>query len=254
MTPCNTRYRAMAAILLCGIALSGTGCNRWLELKAVEATPTAAADDSGSPSVGRVPAVITSLTVSQNGAAIAPASDIEHRVLDTLADTQLFSRLIYPGYTEAAPADPFVRAKLSVATFPEPHAGAAAWKGIVIGASMFLLAPVLPLEYDYGARMTLEVELEDGTTHRYLAAAEGTARYHLFGATHLATEELQGQVLDSCLAQLRRELVKDRQFVQGAAFAKHQPEPRTGEVAAIPAVAPMHRQTRTISILRSEPR
>lgn len=204
---------------------------------------------------GQVQAVLTAISVSQNGAVIAPAGDLERRVLDALAETQLFSKLTYPNYREAAPSDEHIRAKLAVALFPDPHAGTAALKGIAIGASMFLLTPVLPLEYEYAARMTLELEREDGTTHRYNVGAEGSAHYYLFGATHLAADELKAKIVDACLTQLQRELVRDRQFVEARFFAKAAPPPAgTPEFNAIPTLAPTHRPTRTISILRSTPR
>lgn len=66
------------------------------------------------------------------------------------------------------------------------------------------------------------MERPDGTSHRYQAQAQGTAFYHLFGATPLAVEELRAEVIETCLAQLQRELVKDREFVQAAYVAKQQ--------------------------------
>ncbi len=252
MTHTAARYRVFSLLVLVGLSLSTMGCNRWVELKAGEPMTVKSGEPTGSDSAMRVPAILSTIAVSQNGSTMAPPNDLEHRVLDTLADTQLFSRLVYPGYADLTPEDQHVRAKLSVALFPEPHAGAAAWKGIVIGASMFVLAPILPLEYEYGARMTLELEREDGTTHQYTVHAEGVARYHLFGATHLAVDELKAQVLDTCLTQLRTELVKDRMFVQAGYLARNRAEPRAGsEFTAIPTTSLTHRTTRTISILRS---
>lgn len=257
MTPRTTRTnrkpRLSAALtLLLGLSLLSTGCSRWVEMNAIEAAEPHAPAVTPQHGGMRVPAVLSSFTVLQNGSTMAPTSDLEHRVLETLADTELFSRLVYPGYRDLQPTEDQVRAKLTVSLFPEPHAGAAAWKGIVIGASMFLLAPVLPLEYDYGARMTLELVQADGSSHQYSASAEGTARYHLFGATHLATDEVKAQVLESCLSRLRQELVKDRQFVQAAYFAKHQPSERSAdEFGAIPASVTMSRKSGAISILRT---
>jgi hypothetical protein len=187
--------------------------------------PPPAAHTAGA--VGPIPAVVTSILVTQNGTRQVATPELERRVLDRLAHTELFGRLLYPAYAEDPPSREHVRATLSVQTHSDPHSGGAALKGIVIGASMFLLTPLLPLEYDYGAAMTLEIERPDGTSHRYNAHAEGTAFYHLFGATPLATEELRAEVLESCLDQLQRELVKDREFVQAAYVAKHQVAPDT---------------------------
>ena len=76
-----------------------------------------------------------------------------------------------------------VRARLLFDEAVDPHAGSAAWKGIVIGASMYLLAPFIPLEYDYAAHLSLELERWDGQIKRYESQSAGTARYYLFGAT-----------------------------------------------------------------------
>ena len=252
MTPLYTRTMKMLLASALSLQLSATGCSRWIEVKAGETMAEPSRTSGGSMTLERVPAVLTGIAVSQNGSAMPPAAQLERRVLDTLAETRLFSKLVYPEYGTSAPLDQHVRAKLSVALFPEPHAGAAAWKGIVIGASMFLLTPVLPLEYEYGARMTLDLEHEDGRTHRYTAIAEGVAHYHLFGATHLAADELEAKILETCLAQLHRELVKDRQFVQAGYLAKRNTSPQDGgEFTAFPTASPSPRQTRTISIIRS---
>ncbi|MFO0773862.1 MAG: hypothetical protein U0172_04250 [Nitrospiraceae bacterium] len=246
----NTLHNRYALLSLLGLSLLMPGCSRWIEMNGVtplDSAPTAAA--SGDPAL-RVPAVLSSMSVSQNGSPVMPSSELEHRVLDTLSNAQLFSRIVYPAYSDLQPADDHVRAKLSVALFPEPHAGAAAWKGIVIGASMFTLTPLLPLEYGFGARMTLELEHADGRTRQYSAAADGTAHYHLFGATHLATDELKARVLAACLNQVRQEIMKDRQFVQAGYLAKHQAD-GYGDGAVIPTSAPVHRKSGSVTLYRS---
>ena len=203
------------------LAIASTGCSRWMQITGVPPSELApVADTAGA--VGPIPAVVTGIQVTQNGTRQVATPELERRVLDRLVHTGLFGRLLYPAYAEDPPSREHVRATLTVDTQSDPHSGGAAFKGIVIGASMFLLTPLLPLEYDYGAIMTLEVNRPDGTSHRYKAQARGTAFYHLFGATPLAIEELRAEVIETCLAQLQRDLVKDREFVQAAYVAKHQ--------------------------------
>lgn len=203
------------------LAVASTGCSRWMQINGAppsELPP--AAHKAGA--VGPIPAVVTGIVVTQNGTRQVATPELERRVLDRLAQTELFGKLQYPAYADDPPSREHVRATLTVDAQSDPHSGGAAFKGIVIGASMFLLTPLLPLEHDYGATMTLEVERPDGTSHRYQAQAQGTAFYHLFGATPLAVEELRAEVIETCLAQLQRELVKDREFVQAAYVAKQQ--------------------------------
>src|SRR5262245_57115568 len=77
---------------------------------------------------------------------------------------------------------------------------------------MFILTPFLPLDYDYAAHVTLELERWDGQVRRYESQAAGTARYQLFGATPLMIDELKGHVTDSCLTALMEEVVRDTSF------------------------------------------
>jgi hypothetical protein len=72
-----------------------------------------------------------------------------------------------------------------------------------------LLAPVIPLEYSYESHMTIDFERWDGLTRRYSTSTKGSAFYNLFGATPLAIQELKGQVIDACLAELMQQVVHD---------------------------------------------
>jgi hypothetical protein len=106
----------------------------------------------------------------------------------------------------------FIRARLSFDEAIDPHPGDVAWKGIVIGVSMFTLAPFIPLEYDYSAHMTLELERWDGRVKHYESQSAGTAHYKMFGATPLMIDELKGHVTESCLTALMKQVVQDTAF------------------------------------------
>jgi len=77
---------------------------------------------------------------------------------------------------------------------------------------MFLLSPVIELDYDYAAQASLELERWDGQVKRYEARSAGTAPYHLFGATPIMIGELKGQVAEACLTELMDRLVRDTNF------------------------------------------
>ena len=102
-----------------------------------------------------------------------------------------------------------VTARLTMDETIDPHPGEAAWKGFVIGASMFLLSPVIELDYDYAAQASLELEHWDGQVKHYQARSSGRVRYNLFGATPIMIEELKGQVTAVCLNELMDQLVRD---------------------------------------------
>lgn len=204
----TSRYATPSFVL--GIALVATGCSHWIEL------PQLATDANTAPiSVAandRVSLVIETVRSTQNGAALTTSSELERHVLGAFEDTRLFSEYFQSGYAKPMAGRPHVRARLSIENTVDPHAGEAAFKGIVVGASMFLLAPVIELRYGYGSRMTLEVERWDGQIKRYTTTAAGIARYHLFGANPQVIEELKGQVTDRCLTVLLQQVMQDTSF------------------------------------------
>ena len=199
------------ALACCGLILTTFGgCSRWIEMTSPpvdinEQVPQVIARDE------QVPLILDRIQTSKNGSPQNSSSETEQRILGSLADIGLFSHLASAN-TVAETGGKSVRAKLQVDEAIDPHAGGAAWKGIVIGASMYILTPFLPLEYDYSAHLTLELERWDGVIKRYESQAAGTARYHLFGATPIMIDELKGHVTETCLTELARQIVKDTTF------------------------------------------
>jgi hypothetical protein len=108
---------------------------------------------------------------------------------------------------------------------------------------MFVLTPLIPLEYDYAAHVTLELERWDGQIKRYESQSAGTAHYHLFGATPLVIDELKGHVTESCLTGLMQQIVLDTPFFMASSaplpenpFRSVTVKGRRREPAAIPVV------------------
>ena len=201
-----------AVIGCCGLIITlTTGCARWIELKAT-------ADSSQEPNVRviardeQVPLVMGSVRMTRNGSPQNPSLETEQRVLGTLREIGLFSHLGDTASAEPPASEKFIRARLLFDEAVDPHPGDLAWKGIVIGASMFILTPFIPLEYDYAAHMTLELERWDGQVKRYESQSAGTAHYQFFGTTPLMIDELKGHVTESCLTALMQEIVRDTTF------------------------------------------
>jgi hypothetical protein len=160
----------------------------------------------------QVPLVIEQLQFTKNGAPQNPSLETEQRLLGSLKNLGLFSRLESVKGSEGSSSEKYVRARLSFDEAIDPHAGSAAWKSIVIGASMFLLAPAISLNYDYATHLTLELERWDGEVKRYESQSAGIAHYYLFGATPLMVEELRGHVTETCLSSLMQQLARDTTF------------------------------------------
>lgn len=202
-------FRASLAGLLTLATLAG--CTRWIDVM-----PAAAGrQESAARAIEeqeRVPLVMESFRLVTNGSPQNPSAAVERRVLNHVQETRLFSTLVPLGNAPGTATGKAVTARFVIEETVDPHSGETAFKGFVIGASMFLLSPAIELAYDYAAHATLELERWDGEVKRYAARSAGTARYHLFGATPIMIDELKGQVTEACLTQLVDQLVHDTTF------------------------------------------
>jgi len=231
----------------CGLVLT-TGCGHWIEVMAIptkgqEAISQTIAQDE------QVPLIMDRIRITRNGSPQNPSTETEQRILGSLGDLGLFSYLAGMNTAPQASNGKVIRARLVLDEAIDSHAGHAAWKGIVIGASMFILTPFLPLEYDYAAHVALELERWDGQIKRYESQSAGTARYQLFGATPIMIDELKGHVMETCLTQLAAQLVPDTQFYFASSAPLAEPGIRSvsvksrapelsGPSAVIPVSAP----------------
>jgi hypothetical protein len=226
---------------LAGLTLVlASGCSHWIEIAEQNGAPapleTTVTNDS------RVPLLLETIRATQNGAALATPIAFERQVLGAFEATKLFSQHFQSGYAQPATNQPHVKIRLSMNNSVEPHAGGAAWNGFLIGASMFLLAPVVTLDYDYGTQMTLEIERWDGQTKQYQASSSGTAHYHLFAASRHLIDELKGQVAETCLAQLLDQVIHDAPFYIAGEPVPSEPGIRTvsvGTKLSPPSVHPV---------------
>jgi hypothetical protein len=203
---------ALTIIVCCGLVATLTaGCGHRIELKAT-------ADSSPKPIVReiardeQVPLVVDSVGTTRNGSPQNSSLETEHRVLGTLREVGLFSRLGDMNSPEPPASEKFVRARLLFDETIDSHPSDVAWKGIVIAVSMYTLAPFIPLEYDYSEHVTLELERWDGRVKRYEGQSSGTAHYKIFGATPIMIDELKGHVTESCLTSLMEQVVRDTAF------------------------------------------
>ena len=197
----------------CVLALTlslGTACSHSIELTAP--ADTAPSANATVATDARVPLLLETIRVTHNGSSIAPPAILERQVLGAIEATRLFSQHYQSGYTQPAANQAHVTVRLSIDNLVEPHAGQAAWRGFLVSASMFTLAPFISLNYDYGAQMSLEMERWDGQTKQYTATSNGSAHYKLFGASPEIIEQLKGQVTEACLSSLLNQVIQDSAF------------------------------------------
>jgi hypothetical protein len=196
---------------LAGLATTTLGCTSWIDIKPSSTLQQESVTRSISND-DRVPLVMDGFRMMQNGTPQNPSTEVERRILHTMQETRLFSTLVPLGGHVDSIGDKLVTVRITFDETIDPHSGAAAWKGLVIGASMFLLSPVIELDYDYAAEASLELERWDGQVKRYTARSAGTVHYNLFGATPIMVGELKGQVTEACLTELMEQLVQDTNF------------------------------------------
>lgn len=214
------KKRVGAGLLAClSILLLGHACHSATQLN-LEGVPNGPAPlvQTSTPTGDRVPAALGVVRTLRNGAPLNPSVAFDQRVASTLRETQIFSQLIYPDHGQPAlEGQKYVTARLSLSETVDRYAGKNAFRGFVVGASMFLLTPFLPLEYSYALQMTLELQRWDGVTKHYTADSQGRIYYQLFNATPLLTEELKGRVAERCLQVLMVQLVNDAAFYRASA-------------------------------------
>lgn len=195
---------SFVGIVLC----TSAGCTRSIEVKPASGNAQPAVTHSLS-SDERVPLVMDSFQLSRNGAPQNPSMEAERRILNRVQETRLFSTLIPLGAQSDSLGEKVVSARITLDETIEPHSWLSAFKGIILGGSMFLLSPFIDFEYDYAARVGLELERWDGQVKRYEGTSSGTVQYKLFGATPVMIDELKGHVTEACLTDLTGQLVRD---------------------------------------------
>jgi hypothetical protein len=204
-------FRAAVVGVVGLLATVSIGCTRWIDvIPSSTSSPSSMAHSIADNE--RVPLVLDGFRLTKNGAPQDPSLGMERRIMNQVQETRLFSSLVPFGGNASSLGDKVITARITFHETIDPHAGEAAWKGFVIGASMFLLSSAIELDYDYAAHATLELERWDGEIKHYAARSAGTAHYNLFGATPIVIDELKGQVTEACLADLMDQLVRDTTF------------------------------------------
>ena len=206
----------------------GTGCSHWIEL--ADPTDISPSANATVATDARVPLLLETIRVTHNGSSVPPPAILERQVLGAIEATRLFSQHYQSGYQQPTANQAHVTVRLSIDNLVEPHAGQAAWRGFLVSASMFTLAPFISLNYDYGAQMSLEMERWDGQTKQYTATSNGSAHYNLFGANPEIIEQLKGQVTEACLSSLLNQVIQDSAFYLASHVQSHDHPIRTVSV------------------------
>ena len=98
----------------------------------------------------------------------------------------------------------------------ETNQGANAVKGFFIGATFFLLTPVIPLSYDFESDMHLLATRGDGKAKQYSAKGKGSASYQLYANAAMAGQEVRAKVTNNNINSLMNQLSLDANFLCGS--------------------------------------
>ena len=156
-----------------------------------------------APNGQRWPAYISGMTAKNSSLQ----AGFENRLIARLNDTGLFSDVIYGNYGRRPDAD-HVDVRLGVAESVDAHTAGNAAKGFFIGATLYLLAPALPLTYDYQSDWTLDVTWP-GNRRRTYTARCGASAYGTLFEEQAAANSVTGEAVDQCLNSLINQMAAD---------------------------------------------
>lgn len=160
------------------------------------------------------PVFISSINVRGNDVN----QGFERRVVAKINDTGLFKEVIY-GFYSRKPEPPYIDAKLDVSESMNDHAGSNAAKGFFIGASLWLLTPALPLNYDYTTEFDLDVVWPNNQRRSYKAECAGEAWGTLDQARN-ALAKLPGEVTEACLTSIANQMGADFNIMKSTFIGK----------------------------------
>lgn len=169
-----------------------------------------------------MPAILGGVVATLNGEEVNPSRDFEHRLLRTLGGTGLFSTI--RSQIGSTGPESCVRFSMGIDEDLDSHQGKAILHGFLIGLTLYLLTPALPLQLDFESQMTLDAVRPDGDTRRVYIQCKGVAYYHLLANAVLAEMEVGAKVTTNNLNSLISQVVQDaewfRQYGIGVMFLR----------------------------------
>ena len=208
--------KIIAAMLI--VSITGlSGCTlHWtdIDLKPDGADAISIAKHSNENAVLSCLAIMGDLKVKSNGHEVNASSEFQKRFMVHIKDTNIFSSVAQD--MPAIKPDKYVSFVLESDENQESNQGANAVKGFFIGATFFLLTPVIPLSYDFESDMHLIAARGDGKTKQYSAKGKGSASYQLYANAAMAGQEVRAEVTNNNINSLMSQLTLDAKFLCGS--------------------------------------
>lgn len=212
--------RHLIAWVLLASVLSLSGCAT--RINVIEQSIGAESISPASKTQHPRPVAFVSRAELKSGGIQQPLSDRFLRdVLYKLRESELFSDVTFQ-----KPGGRPIIVNLSVDEFHDRHEGSNVPKAVLAGATLFLLAPALPIYEEYRIDVAAEVTLPEGQTKVYRAKAK-IEMYCMVLETQHAIRDMYATGINRALNSLVSQIIQDSSFI-----THNQIEPKTLHVGS----------------------
>lgn len=157
-----------------------------------------------------LPAYITSVDVSSNGNTVSPNQDFINKFIKDMEKMRTFSTILQ-GKPDTH-SKQFVKLAIRVSETEDWHRVANSFKSFFAGFTMFVLTPVLRLDYDFEQEISIQASRWDGQIKNY--TAKGTASNSYTWNAAQEARSIQNQVVEANRNSLINQLVQEAAFFE----------------------------------------
>jgi hypothetical protein len=190
------------------VVLAASGCGMKVTFK--PPFPETATSEV-TPGTAKYSAVLMYSSATMDGKPAMMTSLFKDRLLEQLRTSHSFTSVY--GDDQALPERQKILLSVATAERMDYNNVLGAIKGFFIGASFFILSPVIPIYADYTTEIRLTVEKPDGSQRHYTGYASGESEHYFFSHGDYYPD-LVRQVTDAALRDLSAKLIQDRGWLQ----------------------------------------
>lgn len=208
MTTMIPKTRYLRALLVAPFLLGLIGCYSGSKL-----TKTPKLSDSilvDSSRHEKMSCFVSGINAKLNNSGVNTSEGFDKRVLSHLQKSNHFSDVIYGVYSRR-PEGNYVDVSLEYNENIDLNQGSNTTKAFFTGLTLFLLAPVLPITFDYDADFILSAKWPNGIRKEYKESCSANA-YGTFPYASTQKELIQivGAASEKCLNSVINQLTSDR--------------------------------------------
>jgi hypothetical protein len=188
------------------MAIPLTGCYQSISLKT--APPYSDALLSNQAAKPLPAAYLMSIQADVDGTYSNINATFEQRFVGRLQESGVFSDVVGILGREKRSNEPHYNLFLKISEIQHFDRAGNIIKAVFVGASLYVLSPILPFDYGHEVKMTLTVQKPNGIKKEYVATAETSALYTL---THQQTAipKAMGDATEKCIISVVNQLAVD---------------------------------------------